>query len=163
MIALTWDQSAVWRDSQTLWSRVLDVDAHRRSRTANMANVLYQQNRLPEALEQSGVRLRIAPGSPEAHNGLGVGLARTGRLAEAAAEYGRALALRPAYDDAEDNLGVALAQQNDVAGAIRHYQRALEINPDNSNAQVNRGNAARTAGVASTKRSPTTRRHSHSA
>ena len=141
LTALTWDQSTVWRDSQTLWARGLEVDAQSPVGHSNMANVLYSQNHVAEGMEHSQQAVQIAPRSPEAHNGLGVGLARAGRLAEAAAEYRRALTLRPAFDDAEDNLGVVLARQNDIVGAIQHYQRALQLNPENSNAHVNWGNA----------------------
>ena len=139
--ALTWNQSAVWRDSQTLWARVLDVDSQSPTAHTNMANVLYRQNRVAEGIEHSELAVSLAPELPEAHYGLGVGLAREGRLADAADEYRRALVLRRTYDDAEDNLGVTLVQQNDIDGGIQHYRRALQINPDNSNAHINWGNA----------------------
>jgi tetratricopeptide (TPR) repeat protein len=139
--ALTWEQSAVWHDSETLWARVLSVDDESSIAHSALANVLYRQNRVPEAIAHSQRAVTIAPNYPEALNGLGVGLAREGHPADAIVEYRRALEIKPEYDDAETNWGVTLVQQNDVAGAIEHYQRALAINPDNSNAQVNWGNA----------------------
>jgi tetratricopeptide (TPR) repeat protein len=141
LAALTWEQSTVWRNSETLWSRVLDVDDESSIAHSAMANIFYRQNRVQEAIEHSERAVAIAPEYPEALNGLGVGLARQGRAADAIEDYRRALAIKPAYDDAETNWGVALAQQGDAAGAIEHYQRALAINPDNSNAHVNWGNA----------------------
>jgi tetratricopeptide (TPR) repeat protein len=139
--ALTWEQSTVWHDSETLWTRVLEVDDQSSIAHSALANVLYRQNRVPEAMAHSERAVAIAPNYPEALNGLGVGLAREGRLPAAIEEYRHALAIKPAYDDAETNWGVTLVQENDVAGAIAHYQRAVAINPDNSNAQVNWGNA----------------------
>ena len=139
--ALSWDQSAVWHDSETLWSRVLVVDSESSIAHSALANVLYRQNRVSEAIAHSERAVAIAPNYPEALNGLGVGLAREGRPADAIIEYRRALEIKSDYDDAETNWGVTLVQQNDVAGAIEHYERALAINPDNSNAQVNWGNA----------------------
>lgn len=141
LAALTWEQSSVWRDSETLWLRVLDVDGESSIAHSALSNILYRQNRVQEAIEHSERAVAIAPDYPEAINGLGVGLARQGRLADAIEEYRRALAIKPEYDDAETNWGVTLVQQNDVAGAIAHYLRALAINPDNSNAHVNWGNA----------------------
>ena len=141
LCALTWEQSRVWHDSETLWSRVLDVDSESSIAHSAMSNVLYRENRVQEAIAHSERAVAIAPNYPEALNGLGVGLAREGRLTDAIEQYRRALAIRPNYDDAEANWGVTLAQQNDVSGAIEHYRRALEINSDNSNAQVNWGNA----------------------
>jgi tetratricopeptide (TPR) repeat protein len=139
--ALTWKQSVVWRDSQTLWTHVLEADPESAIAHSGLSNVLYQQNRVAEAIAHSERAVAIAPSYPEALNGLGVGFAREGRAADAIEQYQRALAIKPEYDDAETNWGVTLVQQNDVAGAIEHYQRALAINPDNSNAQVNWGNA----------------------
>ncbi len=139
--ALTWEQSTVWRNSESLWSRVLEIDSGSSIAHSAMANILYRQNRVQEAIEHSERAVAIAPEYPEALNGLGVGLARQGRVQDALDAYRRALAIKPAYDDAETNWGVALAQQGDLSGAIEHYQRALAINPDNSNAHVNWGNA----------------------
>jgi protein O-mannosyl-transferase len=139
--AATWQQSAVWRDSGTLWARVLEVDDNSSIAHSAMSNVLYRQNRVGEGVEQSERAVAIAPNYPEALNGLGVGLARQGHVPEAIENYARALAIKPAYDDAESNWGVALAQQGDLSDAIEHYRRAVEINPNNANAHVNWGNA----------------------
>jgi tetratricopeptide (TPR) repeat protein len=141
LCALTWQQANVWHDSETLWSRVLDVDSGSSIAHSAMSNVLYRENRVQEAIAHSERAVAIAPNYPEALNGLGVGLARQGRLTDAIEQYRKALSIRPSYDDAEANWGVTLAQQNDLDGAIEHYRRALEINPDNSNAHVNWGNA----------------------
>jgi protein O-mannosyl-transferase len=141
LTALTWDQSAVWHDSQTLWARVLETDDESSIAHSAMSNLLYQQNRVAEGLAQSERAVAIAPDYPEAINGVGVGLAREGRVADAIEKYRRALTIKPAYDDAEANWGVALAQSGDISAAIDHYRRALEINPNNSNANVNWGNA----------------------
>jgi tetratricopeptide (TPR) repeat protein len=140
LTALTWNQSKVWRDSQTLWTRVLELDDNSSIAHSAMSNVLYQQNHIAEAIAQSERAVAIAPDYPEALNGLGVGLVREGRFSEAIELYRRALEIKPSYDDAEANWGVALAQTGDLGAAVEHYRRALEINPNNSNANVNWGN-----------------------
>jgi tetratricopeptide (TPR) repeat protein len=139
--ALTWQQSGVWRSSETLWQQVLDVDPNSSIAHSSMANVRYKQNRVPEGVELSRRAVAINPDYAEGYNGLGVGLAREGRVADAIAAYERALALEPRFDEAQTNLGVSLAQQGDFLAAIQQYQRALEVNPDNGNAHVNWGNA----------------------
>ena len=138
---LTWEQSGVWRTSETLWQQVLDVDPNSSIAHSSMANVRYKQNRVHEGLEHSQRAVALNPNYGKGFNGLGVGLAREGRVAEAIAAYERALLLEPTFDEAETNLGVSLAQRNDIEGAISHYAHALSINPDNSNAHVNWGNA----------------------
>jgi tetratricopeptide (TPR) repeat protein len=139
--ALTWQQSGVWRSSETLWQQVLDLDPNSSIAHSSMANVRYKQNRVPEGVELSRRAVAINPDYAEGYNGLGVGLAREGRVADAIAAYERALALEPRFDEAQTNLGVSLAQQGDFLAAIQQYQRALEVNPDNGNAHVNWGNA----------------------
>ena len=139
--ALTWDQSVVWRNSESLWQRVLDVDPNSSVANSSIANVRYKQDRVQEGVEHSQRAVTINPNYAEGYNGLGVGLARGGRVADAITAYERAISLQPNFDEAETNLGVSLAQQGDFTGAIQHYQRALATNPDNANAQVNWGNA----------------------
>ncbi len=139
--ALTWQQSEVWRNSESLWQQVLDVDPNSSIAHSSMANVRYKQNRVEEGVEHSQRAVAINPNYAEGYNGLGVGLEREGHGADAIAAYERALSLQPAFDEAATNLGVSLAQQGDVNAAIEHYQRALAINPDNGNAHVNWGNA----------------------
>ena len=138
--ALTWNQTLVWRNSETLWSRVLSVDPASSYAHSAWASLLYEQDRVDEALDQSRQAVALAPGLPEAHNNLGVGLARLGKLAEAIAHYQRALEIKAAYDEAQNNWGVALVRQGDVHSAVAHYQQALAINPDYADAHVNWGN-----------------------
>ena len=139
--ALTWEQSGVWRSSESLWARVLDVDPNSSIANSSMANVRYKQDRVQEGVEHSQRAVAISPNYAEGYNGLGVGLAREGRVADAIAAYERAISLQSNFDEAETNLGVSLAQQGDLNAAIEHYQRALATNPDNGNAHVNWGNA----------------------
>lgn len=139
--ALTWTQSGVWHDSNSLWSRVLAVDSSSAIAHSAMANVAYGENRIDEGIAHSRRAIELAPDLAEGYNALGVGLARRGDLANAIAAYDRALALRPRFDEAETNLGVAIAEQGDPAGAIVHYARALDINPNGANAHVDWGNA----------------------
>jgi tetratricopeptide (TPR) repeat protein len=139
--ALSWEQSGIWRSSETLWQQVLDTDPSSSIAHSSIANVRYKQNRVEEGVEHSERAVALAPEYAEGYNGLGVGLAREGRVADAIVAYQRAISLQPAFDEAETNLGVSLAQQGDLPAAIEHYQHALESNPDDGNAHVNWGNA----------------------
>ena len=141
LATLTWEQSGVWRNSETLWQQVLDEDPSSSIAHSSMANVRYKQNRVHEGVELSQRAIALNPNYAEGFNGLGVGLAREGRVEEAIAAYRRALLIEPTFDEAETNLGVSLAQRSDFGAAVGHYERALAINPDNSNAHVNWGNA----------------------
>jgi Flp pilus assembly protein TadD len=140
-MAMTWNQTRVWHDTKTLWSRVLQLDDESSVGHVGMANVLFKEARVDDALAHARRAVAIAPTYAQARNDLGVGLARTGQLAEAANEYRQALALEPANDEARSNLGVLLAARGDLAGAIEQYRIALDANADNADAHVNWGNA----------------------
>ena len=92
--------------------------------------VLYQRQRLDEALPLLMESVRALPQEPEFHNNLGLALAAADRTDEAVASYRRALALKPDHATAWNNLGLALQAQNDFAGAIFAFRRAIAITPD---------------------------------
>jgi tetratricopeptide (TPR) repeat protein len=144
--ALTWNQAKVWRSSETLWAQVVRLDPASSYAHSASASLLYQQNRVGEAWDQSKQAVALAPGLAEAHNNLGVGLARQGKLPEAIEEYRRAIALKSSYDEAHNNWGVVLARQGDVNAAVDHYVLALSANPQNADAHVNWGNVLVRAG-----------------
>ncbi|MEP7000109.1 MAG: tetratricopeptide repeat protein, partial [bacterium] len=137
---LTWNQAKVWRNSETLWTQVLSLDPGSSYAHSAWATLLYDQNRVDEALDHSKRAVSLAPGLPEAHNNLGVGLARQGKFSDAIDEYRQALAIKPRYDEAQNNWGVVLARQGDVNAAVDHYVQALAVNPQYADAHVNWGN-----------------------
>ncbi len=138
---LTWDQTTVWHDSQSLWTRVLAVDRDSPIAHNNMGNVVFEQKRFDAAIRHYRTAIAMSPGYAEAHNNLGVALSRQSKYSDAIAEYQRAIAARPTYDEAYDNWGVSLAAQGQAADAVARYQQAIAINPMNADAQVNWGNA----------------------
>ena len=141
LAVLTGRQTQVWRSSETLWAHVLALDPGSSYARSAMATLLYKQDRVGEAIEQSRQAIALAPGLAEAHNNLGVGLARQGDLAGAVEQYQLAIAINPSYDEAQGNWGVVLARQGDMGAAIDHYRQALSANPQNADAHVNWGNA----------------------
>jgi Flp pilus assembly protein TadD len=60
--------------------------------------------------------LEIEPDYVEAHNGLGLALAKRGRIDEAIAHYRRALAIRPSYAEAKKNLDAAIGLRDGKKG-----------------------------------------------
>jgi tetratricopeptide (TPR) repeat protein len=67
----------------------------------------------------------------DAHNNLGVVLARAGRVEEAISHFEAALGIDPNSADAHVNLGIALSGiPGRMPEAIRHFEAALRIKPD---------------------------------
>jgi tetratricopeptide (TPR) repeat protein len=139
--ALTWRQLDVWHDSESLWSRVLEIEPQSPVANVAMASLLMNEGKLEESVRRYEDALAQDPGYAEGHNNLGVALAREGKLAEAKAEYAQALRIKPDFDEPHGNLGVVLAEEGDVPGAIEEYEQALAKNPEYADAQVNWGNA----------------------
>ena len=148
LVTLTWQQCGVWKDSSSLWARVLALDPQSAYAHSASATLLFQANRVDEAIEESRVATELDPTLAEAHNNFGVGLARQGRFDEAILHYQRALSLKPSYDEAEGNWGVALAKLGDPDAAVEHFRNALRANPDNADTHVNWGNVLVRAGRA---------------
>ncbi len=138
---LTWRQTYVWRDSESLWARVFAVDSSSSYAQSAWATLEYQHDQVADGVAHSRTAIALDPTLAEAHNNLGVGLARMDSLAPAVEAYRRALALRPSYSEAEGNWGVVLVRQGDMTGAKQHYARALALDPGNADAHVNMGNA----------------------
>ncbi|MEP6990116.1 MAG: tetratricopeptide repeat protein [bacterium] len=141
LATLTWRQTYVWRDSASLWARVLAVDSTSSYAHSAWATLQYQRGQVADGVAHSREAIALDPALAEAYNNLGVGLARLDSLAPAVEAYRRALALRPSYSEAEGNWGVVLVRLGDVTGAKQHYARALALDPENADAHVNMGNA----------------------
>ena len=59
--------------------------------------------------------MELRPDYAEAHNNLGIVLARGGRVEEAIAHFRRALELDPAQTEVRGNLDIALARRRSAA------------------------------------------------
>jgi tetratricopeptide (TPR) repeat protein/uncharacterized membrane protein len=146
LVALTWRQCGAWKDSRTLWARVLALDPGSAYAHSATATLLYQDHRIDEGIAQSRIATELNSALPEAHNNFGVGLSRQGRYEDAVPHFRRAIDLKPSYDEAHGNLGLALARLGDPDGAIDQFRLALTNNPDNADTHVNWGNALVRAG-----------------
>jgi predicted O-linked N-acetylglucosamine transferase (SPINDLY family) len=98
-----------------------------------------EQGRPEEAEASVRQTLRLQPGYAEAHNNLGVALAKQGRPGEAVAAYQHALRLMPGYATAHVNLGNALRAQGRLEEAVAAYRHALHLQPGCAEAYSNYG------------------------
>ena len=141
LATLTWRQSRMYTDLETLWSKTLAKNPESYLAAINLGSALYDQGRVDEAIADFRKALDLFPNYADAHLDLGVALAQKGRLHEAVAHYQAALAIRPGFEDAHINLGNALAQAGHVDQAVAHYQQALTTQPDNARIYFNIGDA----------------------
>jgi tetratricopeptide (TPR) repeat protein len=147
LATLTWRQAGYWRDSQTMWSRVLEVSDDAAIGHNAMANLLMEQERITPALEHYQRAVQLDPSLAAAHDNLGVALARLGRASEAYDHFERATASKDEADEAFNNWGAVLLSQGDLAGAIDRFRKAAAANPSNVAVQSNWGSALARAGA----------------
>jgi tetratricopeptide (TPR) repeat protein len=148
---LTWRQSAMYRDAETLYRTTLMRNPESWLAHNNLGVVLAPMpGRLQDAIAEYQAALRLNPDLPEAHNDLGTALARVpGRDAEAAAEFEAALRLKPDFAEAHFNLaemhfnqGNALSQMpGRLPDAVAEFEAALRAKPAFAGAHNNLGNA----------------------
>ncbi|HXN49238.1 MAG TPA: tetratricopeptide repeat protein [Bryobacteraceae bacterium] len=130
--ALTWRQSGMYRNVETLWRTTLARNPESWMAHNNLGLALAEMpGRLPEAMAEYQAALRLKPDSAEAHNNLGSALSQIGRLADAVSEFQAALRIEADYSEARNNLGLVLAQMpGHAADAIAEQQAAVRLKPN---------------------------------
>jgi protein O-mannosyl-transferase len=140
MMIISWRQTSYWRDSETLWTRVLACAPDNFIAHDSLGLIMFKTGRNAEAIEQYKQALQIKPGYIPAQYNLGVALFQAGRLQEAIEHYEEALRLKPDYIEAHNNIGNALVKTGQFDEAIDHYQQVLRLDPDFADAHYNLGN-----------------------
>ena len=128
LACLTWRQTALWRNTETLWTRVLEIDRNSSLAHYNLARYIARSGRHDDAMRHYREVLAIRPDA-DSHNNLGLLLAANGRLEEAGEHFSAAIRVDPGYAKAHFNLGRVFARQGDDRAAVESFQRALQLQP----------------------------------
>src|SRR5438874_4072484 len=137
LFLLTRQQSRMYTNVETLYRTTIARNLACWMAYCNLGNILYQANRIPEAMDLFNQALRIKPAV--AHYSLGNALVLTGRTSEAIDQYKQALRIDPGYAEVHNNLGNALFITGRTSEAIDQYKWALRINPNYADAHNNLG------------------------
>ncbi len=132
--ALTWRQIAVWRDSDTLFTRAIEATEGNYLAHDNRGLHRYKAGRVDEAFADYRASLAIRPDYMNANNNLGHALTELGRPAEAVPLFRRALAAQPGNPEVTNNLANALSDLNQLDEAMALYEQVLSRHPDHTNA-----------------------------
>jgi len=144
--ALTWTQTAVWRNSLAVWEKTLE--SNRRPAAAVLANygsALFHAGRNEDALRVLEQCVREKPEYALGHYDLGRVYQDMGQLGAARAEYIKALDRDPSHASAWVALGFVDAQTKDYDGCIESSLKALRLDPGNAMAADNLGLAVQMA------------------
>jgi tetratricopeptide (TPR) repeat protein len=147
LLLLTWRQSRMYSNAETLYRTTIARNPACWLAYGHLVDILYQANRIAEAMNLFKEELRINPG--EAHHSLGYALLRKGRTSEAMDQYEQALRINPDYAEVHNNLASALIVTGRPSEAIDQCKQALRIDPSYADAHNNLGNALAQTGRAS--------------
>jgi len=139
LFVLTWQQSRMYTDIETLYRTTIARNPSCWMAQVNLGNILYQANRIPEAMELFKQVLRMKPAV--GYYSVANALVLKGRTSEAIEQYKQALQIDPDYAEAHHNLGSAFALTGRTQEAIEHYEQSLRIDPAFAGAHNNLGHA----------------------
>jgi tetratricopeptide (TPR) repeat protein len=141
LCTLTWRQSGMYADIETLWRTTLARNPECWMAHTNLGLVLLQEGKIDDAIIQYRLALQMQPDSWDAEYNLGTALVGKGLADEALPHCQRAVAMRPTDPDAQVSLGNALLQKGRIDEAIPHYQEAIRLRPDHFLARYSLGHA----------------------
>lgn len=127
--ALTWRQSGLYRDEETLWRATAARTPACFVAHSNLGNLYLQQGRIEESIRASEKALELRPHFTDAIVNLGSALRQQGRTGEAIVLFQKALALQPGFAAAHYNLGLALVEAGRTDDALVHLREAVSLRP----------------------------------
>ena len=138
---LTWRQGHIYRDLETLWRDTAAKNPQSWLAHNHLANQLFKQGQLTEAVAEGRIALRVGPGVPETHSTIGLILFDAGETDEAIAQLEEGVRLRPHSAVFLCNLGYCLLRLGRFQEAALVYERALQIRQNDADAYANLGYA----------------------
>jgi Flp pilus assembly protein TadD len=132
-------QTVIWKDSETLWRRAVEVDPRCSLCESNLGRVIARPGRYEQAAAHLRHAIALRPDRPGPYENLGGIMLAQGRHREAEEEFRRAATLRPDRAVSRNALGVALADQGRDIEAEAEFQEAARLSPRLVDAPANLG------------------------
>jgi len=139
LTVLTFEQLPVWRDTEEVWRRSLEVDPECAFCHGQWGALLGNRGELGAAIAHFERVVALRPDTVGPRGNLGLALLKAGRPADAAVQFERMLAQEPNDAETRTRLGLALARQGKLAEASGELERASRDNPRHVGALLNLG------------------------
>lgn len=146
----SWDQTWVWRDSESLWRHALAVTSNNEVAHNNLGNFLFQNNRAGDDVAEFRKALALQPNNSLVQSNLGNALLKQGMVDQAIGHFEKALQSpgREGAGQSHYDLGDAYRAKGQLEEAINHYRQAVAARPNYGDAHYNLGNALLATGRA---------------
>jgi tetratricopeptide (TPR) repeat protein len=138
---LTWKQTAMYSDNETLWRTTIAKDPDAFLAYNNLGYIFLEKNQMTDAIPLLNKSLELKPDFVEPQNNLGDALMRIGQINEGMSHFQKAAELDPASPASYYNLGNAWLETGHPEKAITQFKKALEIYPGFAKAQNNLGSS----------------------
>ena len=141
LAVLTWRQTQVWRDSESVWRQVLRIAPQSSIAWNNLGNVLLERGEVKEAIEHYQKALGIKPDFADAHFDLAVAFNEIGQLQAAVEQFHAGLKFDPQNATARHLLGLAHARLGEIGKAVEEFRQSLTLSPGQSMVHFDLGKA----------------------
>ncbi len=140
MSLLSFKQTKVWKNSETLWEHVIKKFPDKVSKAhCNLGIVYFDKGLMDQAIIQYKKSIKLNPGSGKTYNNLGLVYLHHGRGKDAVKAFKTALRLSPELTSIHNNLGSAYFKEGMIDKAIIEWSITLKNNPDIAETHNNLG------------------------
>jgi Flp pilus assembly protein TadD len=132
-------QTAIWKDSESLWQRAVSADPACSLCESNLGRVVARPARFEEAEAHVQRAIALRPDRPGPYENMGAIMLAQGRDGDAEQQFRRAATLEPGRATSRNALGVALARQGRDREAEAEFREAARLSPRLVDAPANLG------------------------
>ncbi|MGC4073585.1 MAG: tetratricopeptide repeat protein [Nibricoccus sp.] len=129
LASLTWRQSRMYHDLETLWRTTIARNPDSYMGHNNLGAILLGKGQIDDAITHFERALKILPDHGNAHGNLANALLQKGRIDEALVHFQRAVEVEPGVAKAHSDLSFGLLQKGQLDEAAAHARKALELQP----------------------------------
>ena len=137
---LTWNQTKVWKNGETLWTQVIEhSEKPVRIAYTNRGEFYKDNQQYPEALADFGQALKISPNELGTLEMRGYVFFQTQKYQECISDYSTVLRAQPENVEAMANRATAYTVTQQYEKALGDLNKVLQLRPDHAAAYRTRG------------------------
>ena len=129
LFVLTWRQSGMYTDAETLWRATIARNPGSWMAYNNLSEILFSQERVDEAFPVSRTAVNLKPDDAEANANFANVLRYKNQLDEAIVYYKKAVVLKPDVASFHGSLANTLVETGKIKEAITHFEKSYQLDP----------------------------------